>query len=64
MSRGAGEQVGFVDLPLDIGGAVKGFTGKRGVRENIVDAMIESKRVLRRTAAAMAAAALVFGVDG
>jgi len=55
--RGARLRIGLFNLPLNIRGAVEAFAGQGGVRENIVDAVIEPQGVLRRAAASVSAAA-------
>ena len=49
---------------LNVGGTVEGFAGQRSGREHIVDAAIEAQGVLGCAAASVAAAGLVFGIDG
>ena len=62
--RGAGLHIRFIDLPLNVGGSVESFARLRSGREDIVDAAIKAQGVLGCAAASVAAAGLVFGIDG
>jgi hypothetical protein len=60
LGGGAGAGVFFLQLPLDVGGAVERLTGDRGSGKEIVDAVIEASGIGSRAFAAMATARFGF----
>ena len=61
--RGTGGPVFRLDLPADVGAAIKRFSGQRGSWEIFGDACVDSHGVLRRSAPAATPAGFHLGIE-
>ena len=61
--RGTGGLVCRLDLPADVGAAIKRFAGQRGSWEIFGDARVDSHRVLRSSTTAAAPAGFHLGIE-